>query len=286
MTEQDHAGCMGEDKMVMARPLAAAGTPLIEAKAYRALSLFTPENLLREARRQKGLHFKGVPEICVLDPDGDIVRHLVVTGRARPDPAWPCYHTKLHLFRHKGQRFGIVGCAVGAPFAVLVAEELFASGCEFLISVTSAGEIVGGRKPPYFVLIDRALRDEGTSYHYRASAAFSRANPQLLRRVHDGLRRQGQPVIFGATWTTDAPFRETRRAIRAARARGAVAVEMEAAALYAFAQTQRRAVVCFAHVTNRMAQDEGDFEKGTAGGAHDALRLIIGTVRAWGSGRR
>ena len=263
---------------------AATRAPWIEVKAYGASSLFTPENLLREARRQKSLRFKAVPGICVLDPDGDIVRHLVASGRAESEPAWPCYHTKLYVFRHQGQRFGIVGCAVGAPFAVLVAEELFASGCELLISVTSAGEIVGARKPPYFVLIDRALRDEGTSYHYRTPAAFSRADPLLIRRVHNGLRRQGLPVIRGATWTTDAPFRETRSAIRAARARGTIAVEMEAAALYAFARTRRRAVVCFAHVTNRMAQDEGDFEKGAAGGAHEALRLISSTVRAWRSG--
>lgn len=268
----------------MPRRLPATGTPRVEVKAYRASSLFTPENLLRAARRQKGLRFKAVPKICVLDPDGDIVRHLVASGRARQEPAWPCYHTELHVFHHEGQRLGIVGCVVGAPFAVLVAEELFASGCELLISVTSAGEIVGTRKPPYFVLIDRALRAEGTSYHYRNPAAFSRADPLLIRRVHGGLRRQGLPVIRGATWTTDAPFRETRSAVRAARARGTIAVEMEAAALYAFARTRRRAVVCFAHVTNRMAQDEGDFEKGAASGAHEALRLISSTVRAWRSG--
>ena len=63
--------------------------------------------------------------------------------------------------------YRIVGCAVGAPFAVLVAEELFAYGCRLLISVTSSGQIVPAGDPPYFVLIERALRDEGTSYHYR-----------------------------------------------------------------------------------------------------------------------
>jgi uridine phosphorylase len=282
--EQDHPGRAGEVRMPMPPRSAAARAPHVEGKAYRAPSLFTPENLLREARRQKSLRFKAVPAIGVLDPDGDIVRHLVTSGRAQPEPAWPCYHTELHVFHHEGQRFGIVGCAVGAPFAVLVAEELFASGCELLISVTSAGEIVGGRKPPYFVLIDRALRDEGTSYHYRTPAAFSRADLLLIQRVHDGLQRQGLPVIRGATWTTDAPFRETRSAIRVARAQGAIAVEMEAAALYAFARARHRAVVCFAHVTNRMARDEGDFEKGAAGGAHAALRLISSTVRAWRSG--
>ena len=64
--------------------------------------------------------------------------------------------------------------------------------------------------------------------------------------------------------STDAPFRETRRAIRLAVAQGTRAVEMEAAALYAFARARCRLVICFAHVTNRLAQNEGDFEKGTA----------------------
>ena len=49
---------------------------------------------------------------------------------------------------------------------MLVAEELFASGCRLLLSVTSAGQIAPSAAPPYFVLIERALRDEGTSYHY------------------------------------------------------------------------------------------------------------------------
>ncbi len=86
----------------MSRRLPGTRTSHVEVKAYRASSLFTPENLLREARRQKGLRFKAVPQICILDPDGDIVRHLVASGRARQEPAWPCYHTELYVFHHDG----------------------------------------------------------------------------------------------------------------------------------------------------------------------------------------
>jgi uridine phosphorylase len=56
---------------------------------------------------------------------------------------------------------GVVARAVGAPFAVLVAEQLHASGAELVVSVTSAGQLVAQAEPPYFVLIDAALRDEG-----------------------------------------------------------------------------------------------------------------------------
>ncbi len=49
---------------------------------------------------------------------------------------------------------------------------------------------------------------------------------------------------------------------------------MEAAGLYAFAQARGRDVICFAHVTNRMAQIDGDFEKGDANGSTTSLQVI------------
>jgi uridine phosphorylase len=60
-----------------------------------------------------------------------------------------------------------------------------------------------------------------------------------------------------------------------------LAVEMEAAALYAFSEARRKPVLCFAHVTNQMALVEGDFEKGEALGTVDASAVITAAVRAW-----
>lgn len=250
-------------------------------KHYSEPSIFTAENLLREARRQKGLNEADVPSICVLDPDGDIVRWLVRTGRATRHPRWPCYHTDLYTFEHDGIQFGIVGCAVGASFAVLVAEELFASGCELLASVTSAGQVVPVAEPPYFILIEKALRDEGTSYHYLAPADFSHILPAVLAALTSIFAAAPGAIHRGATWTTDAPFRETASAIAHCHELGIMAVEMEAAALYAFAEAKNKAVVCLAHVTNRMARIEGDFEKGLEGGSQDALQMLALVARAW-----
>ena len=91
----------------------------------------------------------------------------------------------------------------------------------------------------------------------------------------------GQTVHRGAAWTTDAPFRETAAAIEEARARGILAVEMEAAALYAFARARQKPVLCLAHVTNQMAVDGGDFEKGEADGAYASLAVIAAVSRVW-----
>jgi hypothetical protein len=82
-----------------------------------------------------------VPSVCILDPDGDLVRQLRRIGAAKPFAGWPCYHTELDTFDVAGYHVGIVGRVVGAAFAVLVAEELFASGCQLLVSLTTAGQI-------------------------------------------------------------------------------------------------------------------------------------------------
>lgn len=253
--------------------------PILRGKNHEAPSSFTPESLLREARRQKAAAVRSVPEVCLLDPDGDIVRRLKEEGRAKRHEEWVCYHTDLYLFEEEGLTFGVIGCAVGSSFAVLVAEELFVSGCRLLISITSSGQIAETQSPPYFILVDRALRDEGTSYHYLPPSDYSDAPVHLLDALEGAFDGLDMDVLRGATWTTDAPFRETDQAIEAMRKRGLFAVEMENAALYAFARARGKDVICFAHVTNQMGQIEGDFEKGEADGTTDALNLLVVTAR-------
>jgi uridine phosphorylase len=254
--------------------------PILDHKDPDAPSVFAPAALLREARRQKGLAAADVPPVCILDPDGDILRGLKKNGHASRFDAWPCYHTDLYTFSLAGESVGIVGCVVGAPFAVLVAEELFASGCRVLVSLTSAGQIVAAEPPPYFVVIDRAIRDEGTSYHYAAPSEFAEADPHLVAVAMGALSREGRRALVGPSWTTDAPFRETAEAIESARAKGVLAVEMEAAALYTFARARSASVLCLAHVTNTMGQAERDFEKGDADGTTDALKVLEIVVKA------
>jgi len=258
----------------------SATPPILAGKHHDETSAFVPENLLREARRQKGLKDGFVPSVCVLDPDGDIVRQTRGADRAVRDPDWACYHTELYRLTHEGIELGIVPCAVGAPFAVLIAEQLFASGCDLLISITSSGQLVELRPPPYFILIEKALRDEGTSYHYLPPAEFSSASTAVIAAMSGAFIGLRVPVERGATWTTDAPYRETSSTIEAMKAKGLLAVEMEAAALYAFAEARGKAVVCFAHVTNQMAQTAGDFEKGEADGSVDALAVIVAAATA------
>jgi len=219
--------------------------------------------------------------ICLLDPDGDMVEWVKRHHGATLSPHWACYHTHMWQWRSDGISYGIVGSVVGGPFAVMVAEQLFVSGCQLLISVASAGRISGTLPPPYHILIDRCLRDEGTSFHYLAPSAYVQANPALVALAEEAFGRTGCAVMRGPTWTTDAPFRETAEAIERGQRHGVLAVEMEAAGLYALAAAQGRAIVCLAHVTNQMGCVHNDFEKGDDNGADDSLRLVTALAHSW-----
>jgi hypothetical protein len=98
-------------------------SPLLAAKRRNAASVFKSENLLREARRQRNLPEENVPTVCFFDPGGDMVRTLRNAGTARRASGWACYHTDMYETEHAGLSIGVVGCAVGASFAVLVAEQ-------------------------------------------------------------------------------------------------------------------------------------------------------------------
>lgn len=259
---------------------------IIANKNYDEASVFTPENLLREARRQKNIPEGRVPAVCVLDPDGDLVAYLIRKNQATLNAYWGCYHTKMYDVHYDRVDFGIIGCAVGAPFAVLIAEQLFVSGCKLLISITSSGIIHPPQNGAKFILIEEALRDEGTSHHYIAPDKKSAIHPLLAKSLLTHFENADLKISIGKSWTTDAPYRETPSAIDYAKLSGVHCVEMEAAALYAFSEVKRKDVICYARLTNTMARTEGDFEKGEEMGSLDDLELIRHTINATMKNRR
>ncbi len=253
-----------------------SSVPILENKYYTESSVFQPQNLLREARRQKHIPDCKIPEICILDPDGDLVKYLLEKDKAKKSECWACYHSDLYTFSIGNTDIGIIPCIVGSSYAVLVSEQLFASGCAFLISITSSGIISKTENEQRFALITESIRDEGTSYHYLPKDIPAKISETLL----DSLNKVERKLWFNTkSWTTDAPYRETETAIQAMIKENVTCVEMEASALYAFAQARQKRVVCFAHLTNTMAQQEGDFEKGEYFGSIETLQLIEEVIK-------
>lgn len=224
--------------------------PLLDTHALKQSSVLTADALMREVRRSRRLRAVPAPPVCVLDFDGDLFDGLVHDGSAHPVAEWACFHTPMVAVRRHGVRCGVVPRTIGGPFAVLVAEQLVAAGAKVVVGLTSSGRLASSVPLPSLVIATEAIRDEGTSLHYLpASERVSAPNASLTTALADSLAAVA-PVTRGLVWTTDAPYRETRRQVRYWASAGALAVEMQAASLFAFAQTRGAAIGVVAMVSN------------------------------------
>jgi uridine phosphorylase len=143
----------------------------------------------------------------------------------------------FHLLKTRGRPIGVLQPAgPGAPIIAAVLEELIAFGVQRFVSIGLAGGLQSDLHSGDIVLADQALRDEGTSYHYLPPARSIEADPVLVQHIDQILSTRHIAHTIGAAWTTDAPYRETRREVEAHRGEGVKTVEMEAAALFAVGQ--------------------------------------------------
>jgi purine-nucleoside phosphorylase len=75
----------------------------------------------------------------------------------------------------------------------------------------------------------------------------------LVQQIDMALSARGIAHSIGASWTTDAPYRETRRAVETYRAEGVKTVEMEAAALFAVGQRLNAPAAAVCVIGDRLA---------------------------------
>ncbi len=124
----------------------------------------------------------------------------------------------------------------GAPAAGLVLEQLIALGARHIIAVGTAGGLAPCLEPGDIVVCDRAIRDEGLSYHYLPDAQYCAPSQVLTERLCAALRADNQRFYTGMSWSTDAPYRETAREVSVYRAENTLTVDMEAAGIFAIGQ--------------------------------------------------
>lgn len=144
------------------------------------------------------------------------------------DGEWPIYQVN-----YNGKRFGFYKGRLGAPACVGCFEEVIAMGAKRIILLGNCGVLDRNIKDCGIIIPTRAIRDEGTSYHYAPAADYIDVNKKYRPEFKEVCDKFGYPYVEGVTWTTDAFFRETPKKIEARKAMGAVCVEMECAAMQA-----------------------------------------------------
>lgn len=145
----------------------------------------------------------------------------------------------LYALKKPKDKVGIMtGFGGGSPMTVELAEEFAAMDVKCMILMTWGGLLQPDLKPGDIIVIDRAIRDEGTSYHYLPPAKYINANADLANQLGAEIRASGGTCTRGTTWTTDAPFRETVEEIKQYQEEGVKTVEMESAGLFTVGQVR------------------------------------------------
>lgn len=139
----------------------------------------------------------------------------------------------VYEVHYRGRRFAFYKARLGAPACVGSFEDVISMGARRIILLGNCGVLDRDIRDCGIILPNRAIRDEGTSYHYAPASDYIDVNRKYIPEFKAVLDRCGYPYVEGTTWTTDAFYRETRAKIEARKAMGAICVEMECAAMQA-----------------------------------------------------
>ncbi|MBK8906261.1 MAG: nucleoside phosphorylase [Anaerolineaceae bacterium] len=190
--------------------------------------------VLTAVSRLQHLRLPKPPTILIFCPQAAVLHHAVKRWRGRRVPG---FFGEVYLLGKTNNRVAVAGqFGVGAPVIGVLVEEFAAWGVEKLLLLGIAGGLQPSLGCGDLVLVETAVRDEGTSHHYLPPAPTVAASPALVDWVETAVHPTHLPLKKGATWTTDAPYRETAAAVAHYQQQGVQTVEMETAALFAVAQ--------------------------------------------------
>ena len=178
-----------------------------------------------------------VPEHCVVCFFREVVEDLAVQRQALMVQGYS--NLAMYEITHQGKRLAFLFPGVGAPVAATSLEQAIALGCRKFIACGGCGALERELIVGHLIVPTSAVRDEGVSYHYLAPSREVTPSEAGVTALMETLGAHQVPYRVGKTWTTDAPFRETRPKIERRKAEGCIAVELESASLFAVAQFRR-----------------------------------------------
>jgi Uridine phosphorylase len=228
--------------------------PLDPAK-YASKPFFNPSDFIDYVRDLGRLGDRPAPEAVILSYQKSLFDQICATRRVSQAEGY--FAHQLRYLEEENGRIAIAGnFGVGAPAAAVMLEELIAFGSRRFISVGTAGSLRDDLPPGSLVLCDSALRDEGTSYHYLPGGGLVYPAEGLSASLRAALERHGLAFRSGPSWTTDAIYRETPDEVLMHSGKGALVVEMEAAALFAVARFRSCPMAACFSVSDTLAELE------------------------------
>lgn len=171
--------------------------------------------------------------------------------------------TPIYKINYDGKDLALFMSRVGAPACIVQYEELFAMGLERIIVFGTCGVLDKSIDDLAVIIPDSAIRDEGTSYHYLKSAREITVNPKYKKEFIKLLKEHNYSYVTGKVWTTDAPYRETRKKVLARKEEGCICVDMECSAISALAKFRDKEVFQFFYAADNL--DSAKWDKRSLG---------------------
>jgi uridine phosphorylase len=238
--------------------------------------MFSPEEFMQyNKKRGKYPKFRP-PKGVIFCYDRSLMKYVVDNHSVRKVEG---FHGDIYLIGETGGQVAIIGnFGIGAPVVVTLLEELIAFGVKEFVSIGLAGSLQKSLDIGDLVVCDRAIRDEGTSYHYLKSSKFAVASKAMTKRITCALDSASEKYVVGTSWTVDAPYRETVAEAKRYQKEGVLTVEMEASALFAVAKYRNVDIGAIFTISDSLAELEWKpkfHARKTKRGLEDLYRLAI-----------
>ena len=192
---------------------------------------------------------RDIPKLGVFTFFNDVIKKLASENKI----------TKIHVLKN-GSRVLLFHPGLGAPLSAGTLDELIGLGLHYVIVCGGAGVLNGDITRGHIILPIKAVRDEGTSYHYLPPSRFAEPTPQAVATLENVLEKHKVPYMKGTTWTTDAYYRETKGKISLRReVDQCITVEMEASAFFAVAAFRKIALGQLLYAGDDVSGDTWDF---------------------------
>ena len=158
----------------------------------------------------------------------------------------------VYKIKYKGHEIALFMSRVGAPACTISYEEVLVMGLEKLVMFGNCGVLDKNIEDLAIIIPTSAIRDEGTSYHYMAPSDEIEVNKKYKKEFIEILNKNNISYVEGKTWTTDAPYRETKSKVLKRKEQGCICVEMECSAMSAVAKFRKKDFFQFLYAADNL----------------------------------
>lgn len=221
-----------------------------------------------------------LPEKCVFAFLGEYIDEYASKAKARKvseyvsaTKSYPVYITE-----HKGEEVVLCQAPVGAAAAAQILDWLIGYGVREIISAGSCGALETFPEST-FLVPNRALRDEGASYHYAPPSRFMEISEKARKAIEETVTQHGMKYQEVVTWSTDGFYRETKEKVAYRKSEGCSVVEMECSALAAVSAFRGATWGMILYTADSLADVDRYDERNWGGNAYEyALTLCLDAV--------